>query len=505
MARRNVTDRAHRYRARNLAPAGAKVCALCGSRSNLTVDHKDGHPDHTTRGNLQWLCKSCNTAKGFWYKSIGKGRLTHQYNPAEGVPTYEQYAWAVAQHTRGAHDEGGVIIHATPLKLRSEYARRIASTKRARGRMADDERWNAARRENIWPFRDKRLSAKQTTPAHGGAAYHSAKRAGAKPAAAKGAASGLTAEVAAALVGLGASKSEAKAAAASAARAGGDFDAVFRRALGSLAKANPAKFDRCVKAVQAKGGAGNAYAVCTAAGTRNPNATTVKNERDIRKYIDAKVAAGWSADQLSRAIWRRWGYLTEVKDGRLRVKFSSGIDTFSFNPSRKNPATAAADAYEEFHGHPSKEIVTVTKQVHVHEHLASAGELRGMTIKGIDGRLHEVKGFKKALLAFNESKNQLFVEGGDQSLNLADFGIRKPHELETLGKLVALDYFTTKDHLGDEGGTAVYSHKLRTTNQNGQHVVVTIARYPDVIYRTLDEQFEFSGGSYVIRAEGIDK
>jgi hypothetical protein len=59
--------------------------------------------------------------------------------------------------------------------------------------------------------------------------------------------------------------------------------------------------------------------------------------------------------------------------------------------------------------------------------------------------------------------------------------------------------------LGDEGGTAVYAHQFRTTNENGRHVVVEIARYPDLIYRTLDQQFEFSGGSYVIRAEGIDK
>ena len=36
-------------------------------------------------------------------------------------------------------------------------------------------------------------------------------------------------------------------------------------------------------------------------------------------------------------------------------------------------------------------------------------------------------------------------------------------------------------------------------------MVVTIARYPDLIYRVRDEQLEFSGGSYEIRAEGIDK
>lgn len=51
-------------------------------------------------------------------------------NPA--APTYQQYARAVAIHTRGAHDEGGSIIHATPPALRSKYAREIARTKASR-------------------------------------------------------------------------------------------------------------------------------------------------------------------------------------------------------------------------------------------------------------------------------------------------------------------------------------------------------------------------------------
>jgi hypothetical protein len=210
-------------------------------------------------------------------------------------------------------------------------------------------------------------------------------------------------------------------------------------------RGNPSKFDRCVKAVQAKGGDVNAYAVCTAATKR-----------------------------------------------------------------KKNSAAAAAEAFKEFHGHPSTEVVTVSKKIHRHEHLAAAGELRGMSVKPVSKVLpvRHIGGLKGAILAFNEAKNQLFIEGGNQYMSDAElkkFGISKPHELETLGKVVALDYFTSKSHLGDEGGTAVYAHKLRTTNENGRHVVVRIARYPDLIYRVLDQQMEFSGGSYEIRAEGIDK
>lgn len=207
--------------------------------------------------------------------------------------------------------------------------------------------------------------------------------------------------------------------------------------LRKLKAANPAKFDRCVKAVQKKGGA-NAYAVCTAAG-------------------------------------------------------------------KKNPAAASAEVFEEFHGYEPTEVITVSKKVHHHEHLAAAGKLVSLGVDGIDGKAHTIKGFKGAILAFNEAKNQLFVEGGDQSLDLKQFGIRQPHELETLGKLTDIGYQTNKTHLGDEGGEAVYVHKFRSTNENGKHVVVRIARYPDLIYDVRNEQMLFSGGSYEILREGINK
>lgn len=212
--------------------------------------------------------------------------------------------------------------------------------------------------------------------------------------------------------------------------------------LRALKKSNPAKFDRCVKAVQAKGGAANAYAVCTAAGTRK---------------------------------------------------------------GRKNPAAASAEVFEEFHGFAPSEVITVTKKVHYHKHLAAAGELIFLDVWGIDNRGHKISGFQGAALAFNEQKNQLFVEGGDQSIGLKEFGIKAPHELETLGGLTDIGYHTNKTHLGSEGGEAVYVHKFRTTNDSGRHVVVKIARYPDLIYDVRNEQLLFSGGSYEIIAEGIDK
>jgi hypothetical protein len=161
--------------------------------------------------------------------------------------------------------------------------------------------------------------------------------------------------------------------------------------------------------------------------------------------------------------------------------------------ARRNPSASAAEAYTDFHGRPSEEVVTVKTEVHYHKHLAACGELRKLVVKPV-GKVFSVTlaGFKKALLAFNEKRTQLFIEGGDQSVDLKQFGIKTPHETETLGEVRVIEYFTIKDHLGKDGGRAVYVHKFHKP-------------YPTLIYHTLDQQLAFSGGSYVVLAEGIDK
>ena len=170
---------------------------------------------------------------------------------------------------------------------------------------------------------------------------------------------------------------------------------------------------------------------------------------------------------------------------------------------RPNPADAAADVYEEFHGRPSSEVVTVTEKIHYHKNLAALGELRTLIVQARDGERVTLTRFKRAILCTNEAKNQLFVRGGDQSVDLKAFDIRTEHEVETLGKVVELAYFTTKDHLGDEGGTALYFHVAGETNENGKRKMAGWG--PDLIYHTLDERLKFSGGSYTIRGEGVDK
>jgi hypothetical protein len=429
MAQRAVTDRAHRYRANQLAPVAGKVCLFCGSTQFLVPDHWDGHPDHTRGENLEVLCKSCNTAKGAAFKTAGRGRLTHQYNPTKGGGAANVGEWMQAVGSITPHVDRGDRGLVSSMSTRDAVDMIRATSQSKRREFAAKMR----RRNPGW---FSRPDARRTTPAHGGIAHHTGRS--------RKRADDQNAEF------LKSKRGKSKPVGSSAMPDEAALQAGFKRGL-SLAdmlranpalrasrKANPAAFDRCVKAVQAKGGAANAYAVCTAAGKRNP-------------------------------------------------------------------ATASAEVFEEFHGFEPSEVVTITKKVHHHAHLAALGILVQLDVWGVDGRGHKITGFKGALLACNESRDQLFIEGGDQSVNLADFGIRKPHETETLGRVTNIGYQTNKTHLGDEGGQAVYVHRFRATNQRGKHVMVKMTREPDLIYDVRNEQLLFSGGSYEIIAEGINK
>jgi hypothetical protein len=195
-------------------------------------------------------------------------------------------------------------------------------------------------------------------------------------------------------------------------------------------------------------------------------------------------------------------YEVEYQDGERSKTFPEYLKPYK---GKKNPASASAEVFEDFHGHEPSEVVTVTKKVHHHAHLAALGRLVSLDVWGVDNQGHKISGFKKALLCSNEDRNQLFIEGGDQAVNLRDFGIKSAHEVETLGQVTEIAYHTNKSHLGDEGGEAVYVHRFRSTNENGKHVMVKMTREPDLVYDVRNEQLLFSGGSYEILREGIDK
>ena len=166
-----------------------------------------------------------------------------------------------------------------------------------------------------------------------------------------------------------------------------------------------------------------------------------------------------------------------------------------------NPGEAAAEMSERFHGRPVTEVLEVEEQVHYHEHLADLGELEHLKVKALDGGIVTLTGFDGAILCSNEDGSQLYIRGGDQSVDLAPFAVEKPyHDFEDLGEVVKLWYYTTKDHLGDQGGTASYHHTLSEEDFERRG---TRTRRPRLQYSTRDQLLSFSGGRYTVEDEGI--
>jgi hypothetical protein len=175
------------------------------------------------------------------------------------------------------------------------------------------------------------------------------------------------------------------------------------------------------------------------------------------------------------------------------------------NPGRRNPVETAREKYEEFHGRPSEELIEVDTPMHVHNVLSGVGTLEKLVITTTNGRYKvTLKGFKGTLVAQNEDSAkypQLYFEGGDQAVDLAEFGIHEPyHEMEELGRLEWIYYYTVKDHLGDDGGEAIYKHRLAKKVRGGAGG----GQKPVVLYDVRNKLLSIAGGSYTILPEGIE-
>lgn len=240
-------------------------------------------------------------------------------------------------------------------------------------------------------------------------------------------------------------------------------------------------FKRCVAGVKRSGSAVDPNAVCGAIEARG------------KKKNPVPLAL---AETVGGNILQPYGKQAAKEATKFRKRIGLKLNKRK-NP--RNPAGSASAVYEGFHGKPSEQWIEITTPIHEHKFLAALGELISLDIITATGGRVTVKGFESAgnpaLLCSNERRNQMFIEGGDQTVNLKTFGIREPvHEKEVLGELNSIEYYTIKKHLGDEGGEAIYRHKLRSHR---------FRRKPQVIYDTVNGLLSFAGGNYEVLDEGI--
>jgi hypothetical protein len=250
-------------------------------------------------------------------------------------------------------------------------------------------------------------------------------------------------------------------------------------------------FERCVAAVKAKGGA------------YDPNAVCAVQERRRRNVLPTAVLGvpGYLKD--SEKWLKKHGVMRKGNPNRRK-----GRGNPMSKRRKRNPEAESAAGFEAFHGYPASEQITVEKDVHFHGHLWAVGVLEKLVVLAPDGIEVKLDGFEGATLAANEANTQLFIEGGDQSVDLESFGLGEPyHDKEDLGEVVKIFYFADKHHLGDQGGEAVYHHKFgeektKRSYEFGKHQGRRVPR-PRLAYDTVNQSLEFIGGEYLIQPEGI--
>ena len=221
------------------------------------------------------------------------------------------------------------------------------------------------------------------------------------------------------------------------------------------------------------------------------------------KKREAASRAKWGTDYggIASETVRRAKTATRIarrmeKAGRkIKARGDKFGDTASiFNPKgKRNPASAAVAMRENFTGLPSKEYVDVPDRQHVHSHLAALGELIELKVKTVKGEIMEiefeqpnpkkdalskvsskVKGWVDrrgkaltgtvkyltdywinprkmnpngpVLLCSNEKGTHLFIEGGDQSLDLGKLGLSELKEKESIivGSVKTITYHARK-------------------------------------------------------------
>lgn len=270
-----------------------------------------------------------------------------------------------------------------------------------------------------------------------------------------------------------------------------ETSAQVKRAIDSYIKgrSNPSKFDRCVKEVQARGGAANAYAVCTAARTRNPVTLVPLGLYDVQ-----------TLDTVGKGIYK----------GLKRSKRG--------NPGEISDSESVERSYELFHGRPAGETIYEDKDMYLGPaKMWSVGDLIKIKLRAPNGDIVTLKDFESpdgsaCHLTANRGGTQLYVRKGDQRVDLEEFDIGAPyHDKEDLGEVLMIWYFTTKDHLGSEGGEANYYHRLgeehairpvKTSYEFGKIKTRRVPR-PRLAYDTRNVELEFIGGEYIVEVEGI--
>lgn len=216
--------------------------------------------------------------------------------------------------------------------------------------------------------------------------------------------------------------------------------------------------------------------------------------------------------------YERLGYETDITDGpKVRGKKSWRLYVRGpVREMRSNPLletsdddgqqAAAADKYAEFHGRESTEQIILEDDIEAPTDLAVLGALVKLKVKCLSGITAEItfdpgreyggnaEEDERPLLSCSPDGKQLYLRGGDQSIDLSVVKMEGKKWLKDsmiIGEITNIEYQTEKGF--DEFKLITYYHKL------GEETKVR----PFLVYDTINKLLVIAGGQYDVRPEGI--
>lgn len=162
---------------------------------------------------------------------------------------------------------------------------------------------------------------------------------------------------------------------------------------------------------------------------------------------------------------------------------------------RANPESDAARVYEDFHGRPAGETLEIIEEKLEHEWLTQLGLLVELKVAAVT-KVNAIIAFDKDApnLCCSEDCRQLYIEGGDQALDLAVLKLDGDKWLKdsmVIGVLYELTYQTKKGF-----------HKFKLT-EYFHRLGEETGDKPTLLYDPNNKKLSVSGGAYEIRDVGI--
>lgn len=198
-------------------------------------------------------------------------------------------------------------------------------------------------------------------------------------------------------------------------------------------------------------------------------------------------------DAMPSAFRKR--YIMEFEAWKLRTR------------GKKNPESDSAAAFESFHGEPSGETVIIEDKIHEHEYLWVCGRLIEICVNTLTGRYlylswEDREEADTPYLCCSEDGTQLYIEGGDQELDLKAIGMDGDRWVKDRmvigefspkekGRACNITYRTKKDF--DNFEEIDYQHELGESSKELRHPVA-----PFLEYEPRNKKLYITGGQYII-------